>query len=96
MITVQISTGSAVSEREHEYSKVRRILADLEKNGLTVYKIALMLGQQYNTVKHWKSTGRVESHDAKLLRLLHETYCPPAAGVCQIEPQYCKVLTIST
>jgi hypothetical protein len=83
-------------ERELEYAKIRTLISDLEGNGVTTYKISLMLGQPYNTVKHWKKTGRVDSHDAKRLRALHATHCPPAAGVCQIEPQYCQVSHITT
>lgn len=80
-------------DHQAEYDRIKAIIADLESSGMTIYKIALTLGQQYNTVKHWKSTGRVQSHDAKALESLRRQF---AAESCQIEPQYCKVLTTST
>jgi hypothetical protein len=83
-----------MADREAEYARIRAILDDLEASGLTVYKIALLLGQFYNTVKHWKSTGRVESHDAQALIALHRQYC--GAAVCQLNPQYCKTFTTSS
>ena len=83
-------------ERQAEYERIKVMIAELEASGVTIYKLALMLGQQYNTVKHWKQTGRVESHDAKILGSIHWRFCSGQLHGCQIQPQYCKVLTIST
>ena len=86
----------AETARERERARIRALIADLETHGLTIYKISLLANQQYNTVKHWKQTGRVESHDAAVLESIHLTHCPRPGNRCLIEPQYCKVLTIST
>jgi hypothetical protein len=51
------------------------IIADLQRAGVSLYKIALMCRRQFNTVKHWKATGRLEWYDGEKLRILHEHYC---------------------
>ena len=81
-------------DRAAEYQRIKEMIADLEGAGVTLYKLALMLGEPYNTVKHWKSTGRVESHDAKELTKIHGQYA--RQPVCQIQPQYCEVSHIRT
>lgn len=81
------------ADREAEYQRIRQVIADLEAAGITIYKIALILGLQYNAVGHWKRTGRVQSFDAARLESLHRQYCQQRPIYT---PQYCKVLTIST
>ena len=83
-------------ERQAEHEHIKSVIADLEAQGVTLYKLALMLNQPYNTVKHWKLTGRVESHDAKILEGIHRRYCPAFGYLCQIEPQHCEVSHIGT
>ena len=75
------------ADREAEYARIRRVMAELEAVGLTAYKIALVMGADYNTVKHWRETGRVQSFDAKLLDSLHQQHCKSRP---MYDPQYCK------
>lgn len=67
--------------RDAERERIKRLIAEIEAAGITIYKISLMCHRQFNSVKHWKITGRVESYDAQMLEAIHS--------------EYCKVLTIS-
>jgi hypothetical protein len=82
------------SPRDQDRERYRQMVADLEATGMTLYKIALCLGHYYTTVKNWKTTGRLESSDAKALEALHREHCGPL--VCQLEPQFGKTYTMKS
>lgn len=60
--------------RDAARAEVIGMIADLEANHITLYKIALMCHRQFNTVKNWKTSGRIEALDWKMLKSLHEHY----------------------
>lgn len=53
----------------------KTMIAELQAAGVTLYKIALMCRRQFNTVKHWKATGRLEWYDGEKIRIMHAHYC---------------------
>lgn len=62
--------------RDAARQEVRQLIADLEAAEITVYKIALMCHRQFNTVKNWKRSGRIEAVDFAMLKAMHEHYVP--------------------
>ena len=84
--------------REEERERIRKAMEDLVGSGLSLYKLALLLEQPYNTVKHWRATGSVESYYAGRIDQLVRVQMPNAWGVCQLTPQtcYCEISHIAT
>lgn len=78
IVPIERRSAARLDARKH----TQTLIEDLERAGITLYKMALLCHRQFNTVKNWKATGRMEHYDGELLRALHS--------------EYCKDLTIST
>lgn len=79
--------------REAELERIKRLIADLEAAGVTLYKLALLCNVQYATLAHWKKTGRVSSYDAHQLEALHRIQFQPPL---QLTPNFLKTSAPST
>ncbi len=64
-----------VERRSAARAEVKRWIADLERVGVSVHKISVMLHRQHNTVKNWKLSGRIEKCDGDMLEAMHAEYC---------------------
>ena len=74
LLSVRIEAVTA-ERRSAARARVKALIADLERAGVSVYKIALMCHRQYGTVKRWKDTGRIEKCDGDMLEAMHAEYC---------------------
>jgi len=54
----------------------KELLRLLESEGkVSTYKVSLMMHRQFNTIKHWRRTGRLEHYDGVRLLMIFREYC---------------------
>lgn len=63
--------------REAELERIKRLIADLEGAGVTLYKLALLCDVKYEVAKRWRDTGKVWSWYARRIEELHRQCNPP-------------------
>lgn len=75
VLAMSVEPIDGAQAREAAAKEVREMIAELERAGVTIYKIALMCHRQFNTIKGWKRTGRIEHYDWQRLAEIHAHYC---------------------
>lgn len=79
--------------REAEFERIKRLIAELERAGVTLYKLSLLCDVQLITAQRWKKSGKVWSWYARRLEEIHrQTITPPMV----IGPHYSTFVTTST
>ena len=74
MLAIQIEPITKQSRDAHR-EQVKQWIRDLEAVRITLYKIATMTHRQFNTVKNWRESVRIEAVDWLLLKAMHDEYC---------------------
>lgn len=54
----------------------RKIIAEIEESGVTLYKLALMMHRQYVQIQRIKETGRCQHYEGEMLLEIHREIVP--------------------
>ena len=65
-----------------ERTDFRKLIAELEAAGVSMYKIATMMHRQYIQVQRWKEGAEPRHHEGEMLREIHREFVKEPPMLC--------------